>query len=90
MNEKYCVYDIYDIFGKEIYDAVLPIDYEINDMKVIGMIGMPSISRSTRMHQFTFINNRYIKDKTISTAIDKACEQKFAINKHPFVVCNIL
>ena len=80
---------IYDIFGKEIYDAVLPIDYEINDMKVIGMIGMPSISRSTRMHQFTFINNRYIKDKTISTAIDKACEQKFAINKHPFVVCNI-
>ncbi|MBO5477923.1 MAG: DNA mismatch repair endonuclease MutL [Clostridia bacterium] len=80
---------IYDIFGKEIYDAVIPIDYEINDMKVIGMIGMPSISRSTRMHQFTFINNRYIKDKTISTAIDKACEQKFAINKHPFVVCNI-
>lgn len=80
---------IYDLFGKEIYDAVLPIDYEINDMKVIGMIGMPSISRSTRMHQFTFINNRYIKDKTISTAIDKACEQKFAINKHPFVVCNI-
>ena len=80
---------IYDLFGKEIYDAVLPIDYEINDMKVIGMIGMPSISRSTRMHQFTFINNRYIKDKTISTAIDKACEQKFAINKHPFIVCNI-
>lgn len=80
---------IYDIFGREIYDAVLPIDYEINDMKVIGMIGMPSISRSTRMHQFTFINNRYIKDKTISTAIDRACEQKFAINKHPFVVCNI-
>lgn len=80
---------IYDIFGKEIYDAVIPIDYEINDMKVFGMIGLPSISRSTRMHQYTFINNRYIKDKTVSTAIDKACEQKFAINKHPFIVCNI-
>ena len=80
---------IYDLFGKEIYDAVVPIDYEINDMKVFGMIGLPSISRSTRMHQFTFINNRFIKDKTISTAIDRACEQKFAINKHAFVVCNI-
>ena len=80
---------IYDIFGKEIYDAVIPIDYEINDMKVFGMIGLPSISRSTRVQQFTFINNRYIKDKTVSTAIDKACEQKFAINKHPFIVCNI-
>ena len=80
---------IYDIFGKEIYDAVVDIDYEINDMKVFGMIGLPSISRSTRMHQYTYINNRYIKDKTISTAIDKACEQKFAVNKHPFIVCNV-
>ena len=80
---------IYDIFGKEIYNAVVPIEYEMSDMIVTGMIGLPSISRSTRMHQYTFINNRYIKDKTIATAIDKACEQKFAINKHPFIVCNL-
>ena len=80
---------IYDIFGKEIYNAVVPIEYEMADMTVTGMIGLPSISRSTRMHQYTFINNRYIKDKTIVTAIDKACEQKFAINKHPFIVCNL-
>ena len=80
---------IYDVFGKEIYDAVLPIDYETGDMKVFGMIGKPSISRSTRMHQFTFLNNRYIKDKTVSSAIDRACEEKYAISKHAFIVCNI-
>lgn len=80
---------IYDIFGKEIYNAVVPIEYEMGDTSVTGMIGLPSISRSTRMHQYTFINTRYIKDKTISSAIDKACEQKFAINKHPFIVCNL-
>lgn len=80
---------IYDVFGKEIYDAVLPIDYEINDIKVFGMIGKPSVSRSTRMHQFIFLNNRYIKDKTVSSAIDRACEEKFAISKHAFIVCNI-
>ena len=80
---------IYDIFGKEVYNAVLPIDYESGDMKVFGMIGKPVISRSTRMHQFIYINNRYIKDKTISSAIDRACEEKFAISKHAFIVCNI-
>ncbi len=80
---------IYDVFGKEIYNAVIPIDYEINDMKVFGMIGKPSVSRSTRMYQFTFLNNRYIKDKTISSAIDRACEEKFAISKHAFIVLNI-
>ena len=80
---------IYDIFGKEIYENVIPVEYEMNDMKVTGMIGLPNISRSTRMHQFTFINTRYIKDKTINAAIDKACEQKFAINKRAFLVLNI-
>jgi len=80
---------IYDVFGKEIYNAVIPIDYEINDMKVFGVIGKPSVSRSTRMYQFTFLNNRYIKDKTISSAIDRACEEKFAISKHAFIVLNI-
>lgn len=80
---------IYNIFGKEYYSAVLPIDYETSDMKVFGMIGKPSISRSTRTHQFIFINNRYIKDKMISSAIDRACEEKFAISKHAFIVCNI-
>ena len=72
---------IYEIFGKEIYDNVIPINYEYENMKVTGMIGRPSISRSTRMHQFTFLNTRYIKDKIINTAIDKACLQKYAIGK---------
>ena len=80
---------IYDIFGKEIYDSVIPIDYETSDMKLFGMLGLPRISRSTRTQQFTYINNRYIKDKTISSAIDRACEEKYAINKHPFIILNI-
>lgn len=80
---------IYDLFGKEIYQNVVPIEHESADIKITGMIGLPSISRSTRMHQFTFINSRYIKDKTINTAIDKACEQKLAINKFAFIVLNM-
>ena len=80
---------IYDIFGKDIYENVTNIDSEIGDIKVSGMIGLPVISRSTRMHQFTFINKRYIKDKTITSAIDRACAEKYAINKYPFIILNI-
>ena len=80
---------IYDIFGKEVYENVIEINYELNNIKLTGMIGMPLVSRSTRMHQFTYINNRYIKDKTISSAIDKACEEKYAINKYAFIVLNL-
>ena len=80
---------IYDIFGKEIYQNVIPLYVEHDGIIVDGMVGLPIISRSTRMHQFTFVNNRYIKDKTISSAIDKACAEKYAINKFAFIVLNL-
>ena len=80
---------IYDIFGKEIYSNVIELNYELNKIKISGMLGLPAVSRSTRMHQFTFINSRYIKDKTINSAIDRGCEQKYAINKFPFIVLNV-
>lgn len=80
---------IYDIFGREIYENVIPVNYEYENIKVSGMIGKPVVSRSTRMHQFTFINTRYIKDKIINTAIDKACLQKYAIGKFTFIVLNL-
>lgn len=80
---------IYDIFGREIYDNVIPVKYEYNSMKVEGVIGLPKISRSTRMHQFTFVNSRYIKDKVINSALDRASNEKYAINKFPFCVINL-
>ena len=80
---------IYDIFGRDVYDSVIPVKYEYNSMKVEGVIGLPKISRSTRMHQFTFVNSRYIKDKTINAALDKASSEKYAINKFPFCVINL-
>lgn len=80
---------IYDIFGREIYDSVIPVKYEYNSMHVEGVIGIPKVSRSTRMHQFTYVNSRYIKDKTINVAIDRACSEKYAINKFPFCVINL-
>lgn len=80
---------IYDIFGKEIYENIIPVDYEENNIKIEGVIGLPKISRSTRMHVFTYVNSRYIKDKTMNSALDKACSEKYAINKFPFCVLNL-
>lgn len=80
---------IYDIFGKDIYENIIPVDYEENNIKIEGVIGLPKISRSTRMHVFTYVNSRYIKDKTMNSALDKACSEKYAINKFPFCVLNL-
>lgn len=80
---------IYSIFGKEIYENLLEVNYEYQNIKVVGVIGLPKISRSSRTQQYTYVNSRYIKDKIISTAIDKAYDQQLAINKFAFSVINI-
>ena len=80
---------IYDVFGRDIYNNLIDVDYEYESMRVTGVIGQPCISRSTRSQQFTYINSRYIKDKIISSAIDRACLQKYAIGKFAFVVLNL-
>lgn len=80
---------IYDVFGRDIYNNLIDMNYEYESMRVTGVIGQPCISRSTRSQQFTYINSRYIKDKIISSAIDRACLQKYAIGKFAFVVLNL-
>lgn len=80
---------IYDVFGRDIYNNLIDVDYEYESMRVTGVIGQPCISRSTRSQQFTYINSRYIKNKIISSAIDRACLQKYAIGKFAFAVLNL-
>ena len=80
---------IYNVFGKDIARELIPVEYSIENLKVTGVVGTPKASRSTRSHEFTYINNRYVKDKTMTTAIEKAFDQNLNIGKFPFAVLNL-
>ncbi len=80
---------IYSVFGKDVAEAILDVDYELDGIKVTGVVGKPEISRSNRNGQLFFVNNRYIKDKTLSAAADQAFKGMIPINKYGFLVLNI-
>ena len=80
---------IYEIYGKEIAQNLLPVDYEFEEMKVTGVIGKPSIARSNRSNQLFFVNKRFIKDKTLTSAAEQAFKGLVTIGKHGFLVLNI-
>lgn len=80
---------VYNIFGKEIYDELQQISYEQDGILVTGVVGSPKISRSSRQHEFTYINTRFVKDKTITSAIERAFEQNLNIGKFPFAIVNV-
>jgi len=80
---------IFSIYGKDVSNEVIKIDYESNKMKITGYAGKPEISRSNRNQQSIFLNGRYIRNKVISSAIDEAYNTYLMKNKFAFIVLNI-
>ena len=80
---------IYNVFGKDVAHELILVDYTIDNLSVSGVIGTPKVSRSTRGHEFTYINSRFVKDKTMTAAIEKAFDQNLNIGKFPFAVLNL-
>ena len=80
---------IYNIYGKDIAENLIDIEYEYENMKISGVIGKPVISRSNRTNQLFFVNKRYVRDKALSGAAEQAFKGFVTIGKHGFLVLNI-
>lgn len=80
---------IYSIYGKDVATQVLDVDYQYEDLHIKGVVGKPGIARSNRSNQLFFVNDRYIKDKTLSSAVEKSFKGMLPIGKYPFLVLNI-
>jgi len=80
---------IFSIYGKETAKEVLEVQYKDEKVEISGYVGKPELARATRNYQSIYINGRYIKNKTISSAIDEAYKTYLMKNKFAFVVLNI-
>ena len=80
---------IYQIYGKDIANGILEINYQYEDMIITGVVGKPEIARSNRSNQIFFVNQRYVKDKTLSSAVEQAFKGMLPIGKYGFVILNI-
>jgi len=80
---------IYSIYGKEVASAVIDVNYNYEDMQITGVVGKPEIARSNRSNQLFFVNKRYVKDKTLTGATEKAFKGLLPIGKYGFVILNI-
>lgn len=80
---------IYAIYGKDIASSILDVDYSFENLHITGVIGKPEIARSNRSNQLFFVNKRYIKDKILTGATEKAFKGMIPIGKYGFVVLNI-
>ena len=80
---------VYGIYGKEVAENLINVDYSFEDMAIKGVIGKPEISRANRSNQLFFVNKRYVKDKTLSSAAEQAFKDYISTGKHGFLILNI-
>ena len=80
---------VYSIYGKDIAEEIIPVEYEYENIKVKGVIGKPAIARSNRSNQIFFVNDRYIKDKTLTAAAEQAYKGMIPIGKFAFLILNL-
>ena len=76
---------IRSIYGKEITDNLIEIDYKDDKIKIYGYIGNNNIYRSNKNLQHIYINKRYVRSKVILDAINESYKSIIPINK--FGVC---
>jgi len=81
---------LYSVYGKEICSACRPIDSSIDGITVKGFVGLPMIARASRSEQIIFVNQRLIRSKTITSAIDAAYTNMLMKGKYAFVILDIL
>ena len=79
----------YSLYGKETADCLLPVDYQYDDIKVTGVIGKPEIARSNKSYQMFFVNKRFVKDKTLTSAAEQAFKGLLPIGKFGFLILNL-
>lgn len=74
---------IAQIFGSSLADELIEAEQESLGISSHVFICKPGSSRSTRSIQYVFVNNRPVKDQTVSYAVYKAYEDKMPKDRHP-------
>lgn len=80
---------VYSIFGKDVSDAIVEVDETYKGIRVTGVVGKPEISRSNRRNQIYYINKRYVKDKVLASATEKAFKGLVPLGRFGFCILNI-
>ena len=77
------------VMGREIFSAMLPIDYAEEDIRVRGFITNPGYTRSSRREQRAIVNGRAASADTIYFAIRDAFDSLVMKGRYPGAVIYI-
>jgi len=70
-------------FGRELAESLLWIEGQLDDMHLWGYVAHPSQSRSTAKGQYLFLGGRYVRDRSLSHALNEAYRGLLMVGRMP-------
>lgn len=80
---------IYTLYGKDIAENLIEVNFEEEKIKVTGYIGNTRIARDSRKNQIAFLNKRNVQNSTLTASSDQAFKGSTGIGKYGFYILNI-
>lgn len=81
---------VYSVLGKEFFETLIPVNYELEGVRAEGFTSKPIASRPNRNMQYFFLNGRFIRTGTGSAALSEAYKNSIMAGKFPACVLNII
>ncbi len=80
---------IYTIYGKEIKENIVKVNYTEDSIKITGVVGNTRIAKDSRKDQIIFLNKRNIKNPILYSSADQAFKGATGIGKYGFFILNL-
>ncbi len=80
---------IYSVYGRDFASKLCEIDSKSGGISVSGYVGTPDNVRGNRAIQIFFINNRCVRNISLTSALEAAFRSFAPIGKYPVCVLNI-
>lgn len=81
---------IYTIYGKEVYDNLIEVNYEEDGFKVEGFVTKPKISKTNRTYQTLFVNGRFVENYIVSNAVSNVYESFLMKGRFPVYILSLI
>ena len=74
------------ILGQSFLSAKMPLAVNNSNAILYGYISRPTTSNSNRQKQYFFVNNRFVRDRIVTHAINQAYRDVLHNSRHPMYV----
>lgn len=80
---------VYRLYGVEVAEKIIPIDYLTPDFRIQGYLGLPEIAKSNRYSMMMILNKRTVNSGKVLSALIEAYKDFLPPVRFPFVILNL-